>query len=68
MHISSSSVTLEGSWEGRVFDERQLKFELGDGKSHGLPVGVEKGIAAMEREEESLFTIKSKYVCFKSVL
>lgn len=50
-----------------MFDERQLKFEVGDGKSHGLPVGVEKGIEAMEREEESIFTIKPKYVCFKSV-
>ncbi|TWW76381.1 peptidyl-prolyl cis-trans isomerase FKBP4 isoform X1 [Takifugu flavidus] len=54
-------VTLEGSWEGRVFDKRELKFEVGDGESHGLPVGVEKAIAAMEQEEESFFTIKPKY-------
>lgn len=58
-------MTLEGSWEGRVFDERELKFEVGDGESQGLPVGVEKAIAAMEQEEESFFTIKPKYVCFK---
>lgn len=48
-----------------MFDERELKFEVGDGESHGLPVGVEKAIAAMEQEEESFFTIKPKYVCFK---
>lgn len=59
-------VNVEGSWEGRVFDERELKFEVGDGESLGLPAGVEKAIMAMEQEEEALFTCKPKYVCFKA--
>lgn len=54
-------VTLEGSCEGRVFDERELKFEIGDGESLGLPAGVEKAITAMEEGEEALFNIKPKY-------
>lgn len=54
-------VTLEGSCEGRVFDERELKFEIGDGESLGLPVGVEKAITAMEEGEEALFHMKPKY-------
>nr|XP_046251069.1 peptidyl-prolyl cis-trans isomerase FKBP4 [Scatophagus argus] len=54
-------VTVEGSCEGRVFDERELKFEIGDGESLGLPAGVEKAIMAMEQGEEALFTIKPKY-------
>ncbi|XP_071356488.1 peptidyl-prolyl cis-trans isomerase FKBP4 [Trachinotus anak] len=54
-------VTLEATFEGRVFDERELKFEIGDGESLGLPPGVEKAIMAMEQGEEALFNIKSKY-------
>ncbi|KAG7216091.1 hypothetical protein INR49_007843 [Caranx melampygus] len=54
-------VTVEASCEGRVFDERELKFEIGDGESLGLPAGVEKAIMAMEQGEEALFHIKPKY-------
>lgn len=55
---------MEGTLGGNVFYEQELKFELGDGESFDLPVGVEKGIMAMEQGEEALFTIKPKYVCF----
>lgn len=44
-----------------MFDERELKFEVGDGESLGLPSGVEKAIMAMEQGEEALFIIKPKY-------
>ncbi|CAK6951128.1 peptidyl-prolyl cis-trans isomerase FKBP4 [Scomber scombrus] len=54
-------VTVEGTCNGRVFDERELKFEIGDGDSLGLPAGVEKGIMAMEQGEEARFDIKPKY-------
>ncbi|XP_071783351.1 peptidyl-prolyl cis-trans isomerase FKBP4 [Centroberyx gerrardi] len=54
-------VTVEGTCEGRVFDEREMKFEIGDGENLGLPPGVEKSIMAMEQGEESLFNIKPKY-------
>lgn len=43
-----------------MFDKRELKFELGDGESLGLPSGVEKALMAMEQGEESLFIIKPK--------
>ncbi|KAM9755053.1 peptidyl-prolyl cis-trans isomerase FKBP4 [Menidia menidia] len=58
---ASVDVTVEGSLDGRVFDERELKFEVGDGEGLGLPAGVEKAIMAMEQGEEALFTIKPKY-------
>lgn len=58
---ASVEVTLEGTCDGRVFDERELKFEVGDGENLGLPAGVEKAITAMEQGEEALFIIKSKY-------
>ncbi|XP_044050622.1 peptidyl-prolyl cis-trans isomerase FKBP4 [Siniperca chuatsi] len=54
-------VTVEGTYEGRVFDERELKFEIGDGESLGFPTGLEKAIMAMEQGEEALVTIKPKY-------
>lgn len=58
---ASVEVTVEGSCEGRVFDQRELKFEVGDGESLGLPSGLEKCLMAMEQGEESLFFIKPKY-------
>ncbi|KAM9854232.1 peptidyl-prolyl cis-trans isomerase FKBP4 [Aulostomus maculatus] len=54
-------VTIQGNHEGRVFDERELKFEIGDGESLGLPAAVEKAIMAMEQGEEALFLVKPKY-------
>lgn len=59
--LSLFSVTLEGSHEGRVFDQRELKFEIGDGENLGFPPGVEKSIMAMEEEEEAFFILKPKY-------
>ncbi|XP_051512092.1 peptidyl-prolyl cis-trans isomerase FKBP4-like [Myxocyprinus asiaticus] len=58
---ASVEVFLEGRHDDQVFDERELKFELGDGESLGLPPGVEKALQAMEQGEEALFTIKPKY-------
>ncbi|XP_006633816.1 peptidyl-prolyl cis-trans isomerase FKBP4 [Lepisosteus oculatus] len=54
-------VSLEGTFEGRVFDQRELKFEIGDGESLGIPPGVEKALQSMEKGEESLITLSPKY-------
>ncbi|XP_076848890.1 peptidyl-prolyl cis-trans isomerase FKBP4 [Brachyhypopomus gauderio] len=58
---ASVEVHVEGKHEDRVFDDRELKFEIGDGESLDLPPGVEKALQAMEQGEESLFTLKPKY-------
>ncbi|KAK3549007.1 hypothetical protein QTP70_025087 [Hemibagrus guttatus] len=58
---SSVEVHVEGMHEGRVFDDRDLKFEVGDAENLDLPLGVEKALQAMEQGEVSLFTIKPKY-------
>ncbi|XP_056137828.1 peptidyl-prolyl cis-trans isomerase FKBP4 [Lampris incognitus] len=58
---SNVEVTVEGTFEDRIFDQRELKFEIGDGENLGLPYGVEKAIMAMEQEEEASFTIMAKY-------
>lgn len=52
---------MQGTHDERIFDERELKFEIGDGESFNLPAGLEKAIMAMEQGEEALFTIKPKY-------
>lgn len=44
-----------------MFDERELKFEIGDGENLCFPAGVEKAIMAMEQGEEALFIMKPKY-------
>ena len=44
-----------------MFDERELKFELGDGDNLDLPPAVEKALLNMEKGEEALFTVKPKY-------
>ncbi|KAK7891511.1 hypothetical protein WMY93_023474 [Mugilogobius chulae] len=54
-------VTIEATVDGRLFYERELKFEVGDGESFDLPSGVERAIMAMEQGEEALFTLKPKY-------
>ncbi|XP_053741301.1 peptidyl-prolyl cis-trans isomerase FKBP4 [Synchiropus splendidus] len=58
---SAVEVTVQGTFNGRVFDDREMKFEVGDGESLGLPVGAEKAIMAMEQGEEAIFNIKPKY-------
>lgn len=58
---ASVEVTVEGTYEGRVFDERELKFEIGDGENLGFPIAVEKAIMAMEQGEEALISVKPKY-------
>uniref|UniRef100_A0A8C7YD59 peptidylprolyl isomerase n=1 Tax=Oryzias sinensis TaxID=183150 RepID=A0A8C7YD59_9TELE len=55
---ASVEVTVQGTHDERIFDERELKFEIGDGESFNLPAGVEKAIMAMEQGEETLI------VCF----
>ncbi|PWA14315.1 hypothetical protein CCH79_00012266 [Gambusia affinis] len=57
----NEGAVVEGTCDGRVFDERELKFEIGDGESFSLPSGVEKAIMAMEQGEEALFIMKPKY-------
>ncbi|XP_076127157.1 peptidyl-prolyl cis-trans isomerase FKBP4 isoform X1 [Alosa pseudoharengus] len=54
-------VSIEGKFEDRVFDERELKFELGDADGLDLPPAVEKALQNMEQGEEALLTVKPKY-------
>ena len=55
-----STVQFEGRYGDRVFDKRELQFEIGEGDNYDLPHGLEKAIQKMEKSEESIFYLKSK--------
>lgn len=52
---------LQGTHDGRVFDERELQFEVGEGESLGIPSGVETALQQMEKGEEAVLYLKPKY-------
>ncbi|KAE8613579.1 hypothetical protein XENTR_v10007767 [Xenopus tropicalis] len=54
-------IHVKGTHEGRVFDERELKFEVGEGESIGIPPGVETAIQQMEKGEKAILYLKPKY-------
>ncbi|XP_075458426.1 peptidyl-prolyl cis-trans isomerase FKBP4 [Ascaphus truei] len=52
---------LRGTHAGRVFDERDLQFDVGEGEGHGIPPGVETAVQQMEKGEEAVLYLKPKY-------
>lgn len=54
-------VHVEGKYNGQVFDERDLKFDLIEAAEFGLCKGVELGVEKMHRQETARFVIKQRY-------
>ncbi|XP_064885592.1 peptidyl-prolyl cis-trans isomerase FKBP4 [Columba livia] len=54
-------IQFEGRCGDRVFDSRELRFEIGEGDNYDLPHGLEKAIQKMEKLEESVFYLKPNY-------
>ncbi|XP_054997807.1 peptidyl-prolyl cis-trans isomerase FKBP4 [Sorex araneus] len=54
-------VALEGSYKDRVFDRRELRFEIGEGESLDLPCGLEKALQRMEKGEQSVVSLRPSY-------
>ncbi|EHA99829.1 FK506-binding protein 4 [Heterocephalus glaber] len=54
-------VTLEGYYKDQLFDQREVRFEVGDGESQDLPCGLEKAIQRMEKGEHSIVYLKPSY-------
>ncbi|XP_056373821.1 peptidyl-prolyl cis-trans isomerase FKBP4 isoform X1 [Hyla sarda] len=52
---------LQGSHNGRVFDERDLRFEVGEGEGLRIPSGVETALQQMEKGEEAVLYLKPKH-------
>ncbi|XP_014441158.1 peptidyl-prolyl cis-trans isomerase FKBP4 [Tupaia chinensis] len=54
-------VALQGFYGDQLFDQRELRFELGEGESLDLPFGLEKAIQRMEKGEQSIVYLKPSY-------
>ncbi|NWR19970.1 FKBP4 isomerase, partial [Emberiza fucata] len=57
----SKEIQFEGRHGDRVFDKRELRFEIGEGENFDIPHGLEKAIQKMEKSEESVFYLKPSY-------
>lgn len=54
-------VHLIGRFNGQVFDERDVRFILGEGDEIGIPCGVEQALKKFKKDERSLLKLKSAY-------
>lgn len=51
-------------WKGTTrtsFDQRELRFEIGEGENLDLPYGLERAIQRMEKGEHSIVYLKPSY-------
>ncbi|XP_031627970.1 FK506-binding protein 59 isoform X2 [Contarinia nasturtii] len=58
---SSVTVNLSGSYEGRVFDERTLTFNIGEVPHDEVIEGVQKALTHFGKSETSRLIIKPEY-------
>ncbi|XP_069084254.1 peptidyl-prolyl cis-trans isomerase FKBP4 isoform X2 [Pleurodeles waltl] len=54
-------IHLQGYHGDRLFDERDVQFEVGEGESHDIPPGLEKVVQQMEKGEESVVYLRPLY-------
>lgn len=50
-----------GRHDGRVFEERDVEFNIGEGEEYGITTGVETALEKMSQGETSRLVIKPKY-------
>ncbi|CAF1934678.1 unnamed protein product [Rotaria magnacalcarata] len=55
-------ISLKGTHENRIFDERKLKFTVGEGLLKDIPEGIEYGVTRMTKGEKSQLKLKSKAI------
>ena len=53
-------------YNGKIFEDRDVQFSLGEGEDCGVIEGVEKALESFKSGEKSRLKIKSKYA-FKNV-
>ncbi|XP_057350236.1 peptidyl-prolyl cis-trans isomerase FKBP5 isoform X1 [Manis pentadactyla] len=59
--IPSASVHLEGCCDGRMFDCRDVVFIVGEGEDHDIPIGIDKALEKMQREEQCILYLGPRY-------
>ena len=61
VYISMFPVHLVGCHDGRVFEDRDITFVVGEGSEVGVVDGVEQGVKKFKKGEKSILKVKSKY-------
>ena len=54
------TVHVVGRVNGTVFDEREVKFPLGEGTEHNIPEGLERAIERFKKGEKSSIKLAPK--------
>ena len=56
-----STVSLIGRHGDKIFDQREVSFNLGDGLEHNIPDGVEQALLKFKKNERSILQLKPDY-------
>ncbi|XP_047413075.1 peptidyl-prolyl cis-trans isomerase FKBP5 isoform X3 [Sciurus carolinensis] len=54
-------IHLEGCCGGRMFDCRDVVFTVGEGEDHDIPIGIDKALEKMQREEQCILYLGPRY-------
>lgn len=54
-------IHLEGCCGGRRFDCRDVVFTVGEGEDHDIPIGIDKALEKMQREEHCILYLGPRY-------
>ena len=54
-------VNIIGKYQGKVFEDRDVKFVIGEGAENGVVEGVDIAVKKFKKGEVSVLKIKSKY-------
>lgn len=54
-------IHLEGRCGERMFDCRDVVFIVGEGEDHDIPIGIDKALEKMQREEQCILCLGPRY-------
>ncbi|XP_043356209.1 peptidyl-prolyl cis-trans isomerase FKBP5 isoform X5 [Dermochelys coriacea] len=54
-------IHLEGFYSGRIFDCRDVTFVVGEGEDRDIPIGIDKALEKMQREEYCILYLGPRY-------
>ncbi|ELK16591.1 FK506-binding protein 5 [Pteropus alecto] len=54
-------IHLEGHCGGKMFDCRDVIFIVGEGEDHDIPIGIDKALEKMQREEQCILYLGPRY-------
>lgn len=58
--MAEITVRLVGRVNGTVFDEREVKFPLGEGTEYNIPEGLERSLERFKKGEKSTIKLSPK--------